>query len=95
MQKRRTRSGILKVAFGAGATLALTWLVLKVSNRSSADALASYSIDPATDYETAMARFAQVQAQEEANRDSQSSLLLETAYTWKTRQSVLSSLCME
>jgi esterase/lipase len=66
MQKRSTRSGILKVAFGAGATLALTWLVLKVSNRSSADALASFSIDPAADYETAMARFARVQAQEKA-----------------------------
>ena len=66
MQKRRTRSGILKVAFGAGGILALTWLVLKVSHRSSADALASYSIDPATDYETALARLALVQAQEEA-----------------------------
>jgi alpha-beta hydrolase superfamily lysophospholipase len=66
MQKRRTGSGIFKVAFGAGAALALTWLVLKTTNRSSADALESYSIDPATDYETAMARFAQVQAQEEA-----------------------------
>ena len=66
MQKRRTHSGILKVAFGAGAALALTGLVLKASNRSSTDALASHSNDPATDYETAMARFAQVQAQEEA-----------------------------
>jgi pimeloyl-ACP methyl ester carboxylesterase len=66
MQKRRTRSGILKVAFGAGATLALTWLVLKASHRSSADALASHSIDPATDYKTALARFAQLQAKEEA-----------------------------
>jgi len=66
MQKRRTRSGILKVAFSTGATLALTWLVLKAYNRSSADALTSYSIDPATDYETAMARFAQVQAQDAA-----------------------------
>ena len=67
MQKRRTRSGILKVAFGAGAALAITGLVLKASNRSSNDALASHSIDPATDYETAMSRFAQVQAREEAD----------------------------
>src|SRR6266702_1606048 len=67
MQKRRTRSGILKVAFGAGAALAITGLVLKASNRSSNDALASHSIDPATDYETAMSCFAQVQAREEAN----------------------------
>jgi esterase/lipase len=64
MQKRRTRSDILKVALGAGATLALTWLVLKAYNRSSTDELESYSIDLATDYETALARFAQVQAQE-------------------------------
>ena len=67
MQKRRTRSGILKVAFGAGAALALTGLVLKASHRSSTDELASHSIDPATDYETAMSRFAQVQAREEAD----------------------------
>jgi len=66
MQKRRTRSAILKVALGTGTALALSWLVLKASNRSSTDALASQSIDPATDYESAMARFAQVQTQEEA-----------------------------
>ena len=29
MRKRRTRSGILKVGLGAGAALALTWLILK------------------------------------------------------------------
>jgi esterase/lipase len=67
MQKRRTRSGILKVAFGAGAALALTGLALKVSTRSPTDELSAHSIDPATDYETAIARFAQVQAQEEAD----------------------------
>ena len=66
MQKRRKRSDILKVALGAGGILVLTWLVLKVSNRSSADAPASYSIDPATDYETALARLALIQAQEAA-----------------------------
>jgi esterase/lipase len=67
MQKRRTDSAIFKVAFGVGCALALTWLVLKTTNRSSTDAYASYSIDPATDYETAMERFAQVQAREEAD----------------------------
>ena len=66
MQKKSTRRGSFKVAFGTGAALALAWLVLKVSNRSSTDALASQSIDPATDYESALARFAQVQALEEA-----------------------------
>jgi len=66
MQKRRTRSSIFKVALGAGTTLALSWLVLKAFNPSSTDALASQSIDPATDYESAMARFAHVQALEEA-----------------------------
>jgi esterase/lipase len=68
MQKRSTRSGFLKVAFGTGAALSLAWLVLKAANRSSTDALASNTIDPATDYETAMARFAQIQDQEEAHR---------------------------
>jgi esterase/lipase len=68
MQKRRTNSGTLKVAFGAGAALALIGLVLKASNRSSTDALASNSIDPAIDYESAMARFAQIQTLEEAKR---------------------------
>ena len=67
MQKRGTQSGILKVAFGAGAALALTGLALKASTRYSTDALSEQSIDPATDYETAIARFAQVQAQEEAH----------------------------
>jgi esterase/lipase len=67
MQKRRTRSGIFKGALGTGTVLALSWLVLKVSNRSSTDALASQSIDPATDYESAIARFAQVQAQKEGD----------------------------
>ena len=66
MQKRRTRSGIFKVALGAGAALTLTWLALKASNSSSVDDLALHASDPAIDYETAMARFAQVQAQEEA-----------------------------
>ena len=68
MQKRDTRSVILKLAFGTGAALSLAWLVLKAVNRSSTDALASHTSDPASDYETAMARFAQIQAQEEAHR---------------------------
>ena len=67
MRKRSTSSGVLKVGLGAGAALALVWLVLKTSNRSLTDSLASYTIDPATDYETALARFAQVHAQEEAD----------------------------
>lgn len=66
MQKRRTRNGILKAALGAGTVLALSWLALKVSNRFSTDELAMNSIDPAIDYESAMARFAHIQALEEA-----------------------------
>ena len=66
MQKWRTRSGILKVALGTGTALAISWLVLKAANRSSTDALASNSVDPAVDYESAMARFTQIQAMEEA-----------------------------
>ena len=69
MQKRRTRSGIFKVALGAGAALTLTWLALKASDSSSVDDLALHSSDPAIDYETAMARFAQIQAQEEAQEN--------------------------
>src|SRR6266702_2105745 len=67
MQKRITRGDILKIAIGAGAALALTGLALKASTLLSTDTLSANSIDPATDYETAIARFAQVQAQEEAD----------------------------
>lgn len=67
MQIRSTRSRILKVAIGAGAALGITWLVLRVSSRSSTDAQATFSIDPATDYETAVARFAKLQAHEETD----------------------------
>src|SRR5260370_12688722 len=67
VQKRITRSGILKVALGAGAALALTGLALKASARFSTDVLSAHSIDPATDYETAMVCFAQLQAQAEAD----------------------------
>jgi esterase/lipase len=67
MQKRITRSDILKITIGAGAALALTGLALKASSLSSTDALSADSIDPATDYDTAIARFAQVQAQEDAD----------------------------
>jgi esterase/lipase len=67
MRKRRPGGGIIKVGLGAGAALVLTWLMLKTSNRSFTDSLASYSIEPATDYETALARFAQIHAQEAAD----------------------------
>jgi carboxylesterase len=67
MEKRRTRNAIFKVALGAGAAFALTWLALKASNHSSIDELALHPTDPATDYETALARFTKVQTQDEAN----------------------------
>ncbi len=67
MQKRRTRFTLFKVALGAGAAFALTWLALKAtSHRSSIDELALHPTDPASDHETAVARFEKVQAQEEA-----------------------------
>ena len=67
MEKRRTRNAIFKVALGVGAAFALTWLALKTSNRSSIDELALHPTDPATDYETALARFTKVQTQDETN----------------------------
>src|SRR5438034_4798432 len=67
MQQRRTRSVALKAALGAGAMLALTGFALKAFARQATDESGTMQGDPATDYETAMARFAQVQAQEEAN----------------------------
>ena len=67
MQQRRTRSVALKAALGAGAILALTGFALKAFARQATDESGTMQGDPATDYETAMARFAQVQAQEEAN----------------------------
>ena len=67
MQKRRTPNAIFKVALGAGAAFALTWLALKASNRSSIDDLALHPTDPATDYETALARYTKVQTRDETN----------------------------
>ncbi len=67
MQKRITRNVALKAACEAGALVALSGLALKAFTRQATDGLDTVQGDPATDYETAMARFAQVQAQEEAN----------------------------
>jgi pimeloyl-ACP methyl ester carboxylesterase len=68
MQKGITRSVAFKAAFGAGAVLAFTVLVLKAFASQATDELDTVHDDPAPDYETAMARFAQVQAQEEADQ---------------------------
>lgn len=68
MQKRMTRSVAFKAAFGAGAILALTGFALRMFARQATDELGTVQGDPATDYETAMARFAQVQAREEADQ---------------------------
>ena len=67
MQQRITRSVALKAAFGAGAILALTGFALKAFARQATDEPGKVQGDPATDYETAMARFAQMQAKEEAD----------------------------
>jgi esterase/lipase len=66
MQRRITRIGAFKAAFGAGAILALTGLALKAFARQATDELGLVQGDPAIDYEEALARFAQVQAREEA-----------------------------
>jgi pimeloyl-ACP methyl ester carboxylesterase len=65
MQKHMTRSSALKAALGTGALVALAALAIKVSALTSKEKLAAPAIDPALDYETAMARLAQVQAQED------------------------------
>ena len=67
VQKRITRSFALKAAFVAGAFVALAGLALKAFTRQATDELDTVQDDPTTDYETAMVRFAQVQAQEEAD----------------------------
>src|SRR6266487_3406642 len=67
MQQGRSRSVALKAALGAGAILALTGFALKAFARQATDESGTVQGDPAADYETAMGRFAQVQAQEEAN----------------------------
>lgn len=67
MQRQTTRGVALKAALMTGTLLALAGLAIKVSSRFSTKDLAALPIDPATDYEMALARFAQVQAQEEAD----------------------------
>src|SRR6266516_6857736 len=67
MQQGRSRSVALKAALGAGAILALTGFALKAFARQATDESGTVQGDPAADYETAMGRFAQVQAQEEAD----------------------------
>ena len=67
MQKSTARGVPFKAALMTGTLLALAGLAIKVSSRSSTKDLAALPIDPATDYEMALARFAQVQAQEEAD----------------------------
>ncbi len=65
---RRIKRGVaLKAAFGVGALVALTGLALKAFARQVTDGLGTVQGDPTTDYETAMERFAQVQAQDEAD----------------------------
>src|SRR2546428_10773338 len=63
------RGVALKAAFGAGALIAFAGLILKAFARQSTDEPGTAQGDPATDYETAMTRFAQVQAREEANEE--------------------------
>jgi pimeloyl-ACP methyl ester carboxylesterase len=67
VHQRITRNVALKAVFGAGALVALTGIALKAFARQTTDGLDTVQGDPAIDYETAMARFAQVQAQEEAD----------------------------
>ena len=65
MSKRTTPGGAVKVALGAGALLAATWAATRVVNRASTRELDAYTNDPVRDYDSALARFAQVQAGEE------------------------------
>ena len=58
----------LKAAFGVGALITFAGLILKAFAHQSTDEPGIAQGDPATDYETAMTRFAQVQAQEEAEK---------------------------
>lgn len=65
MSKRTTPGGAVKVALGAGALLAAAWAATRVVNHVSTGELDSYTNDPVRDYDSALARFAQVQAGEE------------------------------
>lgn len=67
MQRQATRGLALKAALITGTPLALAGLAMKVSSRSSTKGLAALPLDPATDYEMALERYAQVQAQEEGD----------------------------
>jgi len=68
MSKGITRSGVVKVALGAGAALAAAWAAIRVVNHASPGELDAYTRDPVRDYDSAIARFAQVQAREEADQ---------------------------
>jgi pimeloyl-ACP methyl ester carboxylesterase len=64
----RIKRGVaLKAVFGAGAFIALTGLALKAFVRQATVEPGTVQADPASDYETAIARFTQVLAQEEAD----------------------------
>jgi pimeloyl-ACP methyl ester carboxylesterase len=65
VSKRTTPGGAVKVALGAGALLAAAWAATRVVNHVSTGKLDSYTNDPIRDYDSALARFAQVQAGEE------------------------------
>lgn len=67
MQRQTKRGVSFKAVLLTGTLLALAGLAIKVSSRFSTKGMAALSLDPATDYEMALARFAQVQAQEEAD----------------------------
>lgn len=54
----------LRLVFLIGAFVALVFLVIRVVARPQSDDLEAYPEDPATDYEMAMARLAQVNVQE-------------------------------
>jgi carboxylesterase len=68
MSKGITRGGVVKVALGAGATLAAAWAAIRVANYASPGELDVYTSNPVRDYDSAIARFAQVQAREEADQ---------------------------
>jgi len=63
---KRTASGIAALAaIGTGALLAAAAIAIKARNSSSIDSLAEHTDKPATDYEAAIARYAEVQAAED------------------------------
>ncbi|HLZ80798.1 MAG TPA: alpha/beta fold hydrolase, partial [Ktedonobacteraceae bacterium] len=63
---KRTVSGIAALAaIGTGALLAAAAIAIKARNSSSIDSLAEHTDNPATDYEAAIARYAEAQAVED------------------------------